>query len=336
VRLETADVPGAGAIPVTADAIWIYGSDVPEAAWVDVRAPRAGPVYLPLREIAEGPSPLAVRLVLEEARSVEGTVVGERAEPVGGASITVFRIVDVAGAGRERDRLPRVFVSEVTADADGRFRLNGLGEGKYEVVTLHQQWGRASVPLSESERRIEIHLKAAMLRGRVISAGRPVAGVDVITVPDPDAARAAEDLFDVKGGDTRTASDGRFAVFAAPVGGELRIGGGRYPIRRIALPRMAAGSLDLGDIDLGAAIEISVVLNDDPDCVLRATGPVGRAGLQVVRGTRVAPGMFRVAIPEPGLWEFGLSCGSVERGLSPGVREIGPQLSGKEVWFLVR
>ena len=130
--------------------------------------------------------------------------------------------------------------------------------------------------------------------------------------------------------------DGRFVVFVPLAGGELRIGGGRFAVRRIPLPRPAPASLDLGDIDLGAPIAISVVLNDDSECVVRATGPVGRTGLQVVHGTRTAPGLHTLLIPEPGFWEFGLSCGERERALSPGVVEIGPGLAGKEVRFLVR
>jgi hypothetical protein len=169
-----------------------------------------------------------------------------------------------------------------------------------------------------------------------MSGGRPVEGVDVIGVPDEDAARNAADLLDLKGGDARSGRDGRFVVFLASAGGELRIGGGRYPVRRIVLPRGAGTSLDLGDVELGTPIAISVVLNDDPACVVRAAGPVGRTGLQIVSGNRVAPGLHTLLIPEPGFWEFGLSCGEQERALSPGVMEIGPALAGKEVRFLVK
>ena len=102
------------------------------------------------------------------------------------------------------------------------------------------------------------------------------------------------------------------------------------------LPRGAGTSLDLGDVELGTPIAISVVLNDDPACVVRAAGPVGRTGLQIVSGNRVAPGLHTLLIPEPGFWEFGLSCGEQERALSPGVMEIGPALAGKEVRFLVK
>jgi hypothetical protein len=41
-------------------------------------------------------------------------------------------------------------------------------------------------------------------------------------------------------------------------------------------------------------------------------------------------------LPEPGAWEFSLLCGTEERAVFPSVREIGPELSGKEVRFRVK
>jgi hypothetical protein len=337
VRLETGDVPGAKASPVADAAFWISGGDVPDQAWVDVRGVRAAPVYLPLRDVADGPSSLPVQIVVEEARSLEGAVLGDRGVPAAAAAITVFRMLDSSrGTTRDRDPPKRVFVSEATTDEGGRFRIDGLGQARYEIVAWHPQFGRASVAIVEEASRIVVQLRSdGVIRGRVVVGGKAVSGVDVSGVADPVAARAAEDLLDVKGGDTHTGADGRFAVFI-PAGGELRVGGGRHPVRRIALPPGAAGSIDVGDIELGAPIAIFAVLNDDPDCALHATGPIGRSGLQVVPGVHAAPGIFRVAIPEPGFWEFGLTCGAAERGLSPTVMEIGVGLSGKEVRFMVR
>src|SRR5205085_330497 len=83
------------------------------------------------------------------------------------------------------------------------------------------------------------------------------------------AFRAAEDPIDLKGGDARTGDDGRFAVMLpASGGGELRVGGGVFPIRRITLPRAVVPLLDLGDIDLGTPLEITIVLDQDSPCYL--------------------------------------------------------------------
>jgi len=58
--------------------------------------------------------------------------------------------------------------------------------------------------------------------------------------------------------------------------------------------------------------------------------------VQIVSGSQTAPGLFRLVLPEPGLWEFSLLCGTEERAVSPSVREIGPEMSGREVRFRVR
>jgi hypothetical protein len=93
---------------------------------------------------------------------------------------------------------------------------------------------------------------------------------------------------------------------------------------------------DAGDIDLGRAIRVTIVFDRDPGCDVRATGPVGRTGMQIVSGVRTPSGVFDVEIPEPGFWEFTLRCGQASGPLSPSVVEIGPSDSGKEVRMIVR
>jgi len=338
VRLETQDVAGATGVPVGQSAIWVAGDEVPEGAWVEVLGVQSGPVYLSMRELAEGPTSLPIHVALPDARVLDGTVLGQGDAPAAGSVVTLFRLLEKPPATtRDRDPPRRVLVRETTADRGGAFRFDRLGEADYEVVAWHPQLGRSSSVLTPGSDRVEIHLRSAgVVRGRIVLGGMPVEGVDVVGVPDQNAIRDAADLVDLKGGDARTGRDGRFLVSLAAAGGELRIGGGRYPVRRIALTRMGAETVDVGDIELGLAIAITVVLDADIACVPRATGPVGRTGLQVVLGTRTGPGLFAMSIPEPGFWEFGLMCGDAERGLSPAVREIGPALLGKEVRFLVR
>jgi hypothetical protein len=176
-----------------------------------------------------------------------------------------------------------------------------------------------------------------MVSGRVVVAGRPRGGVDVLSLPSPEAFRAADDLLDLKGGDARTGEDGRFAVMvAAGGGGELRVGGGTWPVRRVPLPPRPAALLDLGDIDLGSPIEISIVLDQETACAVRATGPIGRSGLQVVTAARTGPGLFRMMLPEPGQWAFGLLCGREERALAPPLVQLGPANAGTDLRFSIR
>jgi hypothetical protein len=193
------------------------------------------------------------------------------------------------------------------------------------------------MPLPRAAGTVTVRLEApGIVRGRVLAAGKPLGGVDVLSLPSPEAFRAGDDLVDLKGGDTRTGADGRFAVIvAAGGGGELRVGGGALPVRRVPLPRQPAHLLDLGDIDLGSPIEISIVLDQESPCDVRATGPIGQSGLQVVTAARTGPGLFRMMLPESGLWAFGLLCGREEHPVAPPLVQLGPANAGKEVRFSV-
>jgi hypothetical protein len=158
----------------------------------------------------------------------------------------------------------------------------------------------------------------------------------VAVVPELSAFAAAEDPTHVVGGLARTDAGGRFAVsLGVGGGGELRVGGGTYPTRRVPLPRAPLPVVELGDIELGRALSFSIALDQDPGCDLRATGPIGRAGLRIVTAARTAPGVFALTLPEEGLWEFGLLCGRDERDLTPGVVRITSQTPASLI-FAVR
>ena len=340
VRLDATTVGGAQSTPVAPGVAWLSGTDVPPEAWIEIRTDRSGPVYLALQEVASGLPSVALTARLEETRTLDGRAVGDRDQRASGALVTLFRLIDPrpAAGGSSRENPRRVLVAETIADADGEFHIEGVGEAEYEVVAWHSLLGRASAALPGKAGVLMIRLTSpGTVRGRVLRAGKPAAGVDIISFPAPDAFRSADDPIDVKGGDARTGEDGRFAVMlAASGGGELRVGGGVFPIRRIPLPRAPTPVLDLGDIELGTPLAFAIVLDQESPCDVRATGPVGQGGMQILTATRAGPGLFRLAVPEPGLWVFVLQCGGQERPLAPSAVQLTPAHAGKEVRFSIR
>jgi len=345
VRLETANVNDVRASPVSASAMWVTGDSSPASAWLEIRSARAGPAYVPIEEVAGGSPQLPLHVLLRQTRLVGVQVLSERGEPGAAALVTVFRVIEPRSprpglSGNDaRERPPgRVFAAEAVADAGGSVKLDGLGEAAYEIVAWHPTLGRASQPLASDASSIVIRLRSpGMARGRVLVQSKPAAGVDVIAVPDPAAFVTADDPIDLKGGDARTGADGRFVVsLAAGGGGELRVGGGTYPIRRVPLPRAPLPLVEIGDIELGTPVVVNVTLDRDPGCGLRATGPVGRSGLQIVPASRTGPGLFRLTLPEEGVWELTVSCGADERTVTPAIVRISAGERPQEIRVTVR
>jgi hypothetical protein len=338
LRLATAPVPNAHAVSIADAAVWVHGEQIPTAAWIELRAARSGPTYVSLDDVAQAPPSLPLSVALDEPRTLNGVARGAVA-PAAGSIVTLFRVIDPPPVRRDPDHQPRrVFAGETVAGATGEFQFDALGDVEYELVAWHPQFGRGIAPVGRGETSATVRLESAgQVRGRVTAGGKPVAGVDVISLPDLTAYAQAADPTELKGGDGRTGTDGRFVVSQAPGGGgEVRVGGGNLPIRRFPLPRAPLPVVDLGDIDLGSPIEVTVTLDWDPGCDMRAVGPVGRTGLQVIGGTRAGPGLFTMVFPEEGTWNVHLVCGRDEHPLIPSLVSITQENRGKEVRMLVR
>ena len=336
IRLQTAPSPEITVVPLSPGTVWVAGPRSPGQSWVALRAADDAPQIVQLADIADGPLSVPAYLTLDPMRHVQGTVTSGL-QPAIRATVTAFRLIDAPANPDDRPKARRVFAEETSTDETGGFVLDGLGTDQYEILAWHPQLGHASAFLDAGQQVVTLHLdQTGIARGRVLVGGKPVAGVDVFSVPDATAFANATDPVDAKGGDGRTDHDGRFVVSVAPSGGgELRIGGGEYSTKRVPLPRTALPLVDVGDIDLGSPLMVQVVLDRDPGCNLLATGPVGRLGLQVVTGVRTAPGFFRVVVPEEGQWQFGLDCTGRIRSLTPTLVLIGQDLNGKDVRLTV-
>jgi hypothetical protein len=334
LRLDTAAVNGIAFVRLQRGAVWIAGGRAPPKAWMDIRASRAGPLFVPIEELSAAPASVPVHLRLPPSRMLTGRVEAPGSVAAGGALVSLFRAIDPPLSDR-RVQPRRVLVSETLAKDDGTFEFAGLGEADYELVAFHAQFGKASADIATAQTEANLRLASAgFIRGRVVRAGRPLAGVDVVSVPDAATFNGARDMTDAKGGDTRTGADGRFQVAASAAGGgELRIGGGPFVVSRIPLPRPAPPIMDVGDVDLAPAIQLTVVLDRDPGCVVQAIGPIGKVGMQMVSAIHDPDGSQKLRLPETGPWQFVLVCGNERRTLVPGTITI--ERREKELRFRV-
>jgi hypothetical protein len=344
LRLDTALVPGAHVSVLAKDTIWITGDEVPPGSWLEVRAANGGPKYLALDEVAHAPVALPLWIALDESRTIAALARSPLGDAAAGTVMTLFRLIDpLPGSERSggdvREQPPRrVYVDERIAGSDGAVLFPRLGDAEYEIVAWHPQFGRGIATVPRIGEQVVVRMESpGLVRGRVVSRGSPLAGVNVLSLPDPEAYAQSADSTDVKGGDARTGADGSFVVSLAPRGGgEVRVGGGDYPVRRFPLPRVPVPVVDLGEIELGGPIEVTFALDQDPGCDIRATGPIGRTGLQVIGGSRTSGGVFTIAFPEEGTWEVNLACGRVERSLAPPLVSITQASAGKEIRMQVR
>ena len=322
--MEHAELPGTVSV-LADDSVWIAANDDPPDAWVEVSAGDLGPAIVALTELLAAPITVPHTVALTSPNVVRGSIRDSDDAPVSSALVTLFRLVDPPetpdSLARHEPRARRVGAGQVVTGADGVFSFDRLPAGEFELLTWHAQLGRSSLLVRTPGSDLTVRIApAAVVRGRVLLNGRPAPDVPVVSVPDPSVVSAADDLTELKGGDSRTDHDGRFVVaLAARGGGELRIGGEATSIRRLRLPPAVAANVDLGDIEVPSPITLTLVLDQDPDCGLTLVGPLGHAGLQIVTATRTRPGMFDATVPEEGDWRVTLACPTAERAVAPGI-----------------
>jgi protocatechuate 3,4-dioxygenase beta subunit len=124
----------------------------------------------------EVPTAQPLRIRLESARSLAGRVVGERGEPVVGASVRCSETTVLPdGSQQTRSR------EEVRTDAEGRFVLSRVSPGKADLQASapgyrSREVSQVQVPEDRETEPVEIVLEAGTsLEGRVLdSEGRPV------------------------------------------------------------------------------------------------------------------------------------------------------------------
>jgi hypothetical protein len=161
-------------------------------------------------------------------------------------------------------------------------RVTGRAVASSELIQIGDVDGSSRIPprtVSETgSRSLTVRFTSYVwVRGRVVRFGVPLAGARVDVPPDPDVYGRAADPYDVGydgvPAETVTGRDGRFQI-ALPPGGaaEVRVTFQRVTARR-PVARSGPATIDLGDIDLPAAIRVSLTCFADESCQLMVPAP---------------------------------------------------------------
>jgi hypothetical protein len=293
-----------------------------------LRAPGAATTRLPLDSLA-GPPAIPHDVRLPPAEAIDGTVRGGGVLAAG-VTVILSRLIEdgdprVAEKKKEEE-LPLERLGEVVTGPDGRFRFDGLGRARYQLLAVHPAHGRAQALVTPpAYPRLQLEPRA-VIRGRVLENGIPVAAAHVQLLPSLEAVAAARNPILLATEAGRTGSDGRFQVIAPDEGlVVLAVGTGRSS-QRIDLGDAAslAKVVDVGDIRLEDPRELDVFADVPDGCRLQAAGPLGVAGMRIVAPVPVSRGHWRFTPPSGGRWLFAAICGRDEVALEPAVVDIQP------------
>jgi protocatechuate 3,4-dioxygenase beta subunit len=289
---------------------------VASRGWLRLHAAAAG--FQPAAESPPGDG-ASTTLLLRPTSGLVGRVVNADGEPVDGARVLAQRL---ASEGWRSTRRPDV--GRATTGGDGRFRLSGLepGEG-YELRARAEGYAEASREVAVADlgeaptEPVEIVLAAGIRAfGHVMDEDdRPVAGAEVVLVPEVSATTLRTMMRNLSGGEAdpgssaTTDADGRFEIGDRSAGRFLlQVAAVGFAPQRVPGVELPAGSpeVDLGTVILAPGVELVGRVTDPDDHPLEGAEVtltsggfgifMGRRGHDVRDPLRTdADGLFRIS-----------------------------------------
>ncbi|MBA3391276.1 MAG: sigma-70 family RNA polymerase sigma factor [Deltaproteobacteria bacterium] len=191
--------------------------------------------------------------MLSPEATISGRVLNAKGEPVAMANVRVNWDEAAPRPGTEQPA-----VVHAVSDANGRFELSALAPGRLRIQALAR--GAASTPTivdvrAGASKEIQLTVsERGVLRGRVLSGGRPVAGVAVFDRAELPTYQARSQITS-RINEAVSQEDGTFVLDGLSIG-TLSLGTSPYRLRSPASIRISPGeqSVDLDVEQLGSIV----------------------------------------------------------------------------------
>lgn len=244
-------------------------------------------------EVSAGSDVDDLDIVLSRGAALEGTVSAPDGSPVADAVVRALPAQEGASG-------LLFVVPEVRTDAGGRYRLEGLHEGRQSVTAEHPEYQRTTreFEIQEDEARLDLRLGEGWeVAGRAVDAsGRGVAGVRV-------------ELRGADGGDRETTSgaDGGFRFTGVGEGLHRlqaeRQGYARPPEREVQVAGRAVRDLELR-LDRGGALSGQILGLSFQDLARVQVAATQEGTTSEQEGRTDYQGRYRVEDLAPGDWRI--------------------------------
>jgi protocatechuate 3,4-dioxygenase beta subunit len=290
------------AIAVSTDSAGMfYFDELPAGEWaLTARASGLGDATEAPVRVTPGIRADPVRIRLDGANSLEGTVVDRGDRPVKGVAVRALRPVVVFSPLGERE-IVRLDVGRAATPADGRFRFEGLGDGPVELT--FRAAGLASVERRLDGPRTDLRI--------VMEPEAPFAGI-VRDARGSAIANATITAF-AKGStkaplaEALSAREGRWVIQGLGAGIEVDVYAKAAGYAKAGPVRLTTGTQqNVIVLGAGGAVEGRVVRREDASPVAGATVVASIGGARGFRTATRADGTYRLEHLPPGEYDIRL------------------------------
>lgn len=290
------------AVSVTTDSAGMFFFDeVPAGEWaLTAKAEGHGDATEAPVRVTPGVRADPVRIRLDGAHELEGTVVDRGGKPVAGASVRAMRPLVVFSPLGERE-IVRLDVGRALTPADGKFRFGGLGGGALEIDCRAAGFANVQQRFEAPRGDVRIVLEAEAPFAGVVRDARGSA------IANATLQAFARDQTKVPLAEAISAKEGRWLIQGLGAGLEVDVFAKAAGYAKAGPVRLTTGTQqNVIVLGAGGAVEGRVVRREDASPIAGATVVASREGVRGFRTATRADGTYRLEHLPPGEYDIRL------------------------------